>query len=50
MSKVSNQPSGVVAGTLDISSSTEPDAASPTDAGAVLSRRVTKAGNARQKR
>ncbi|QRN98906.1 hypothetical protein JRI60_07700 [Archangium violaceum] len=48
MSKVTNQPSGVVAGTLDISNSTEPDVASPTDAGAVLSRRKVAATRAKK--
>lgn len=39
MSKVTDQASGVVAGTLDISTQGEQDVAQPTDAGAALSRR-----------
>jgi hypothetical protein len=39
MTKVTEQASGVVAGTLDISTQSEQDVAQPTDAGAVLARR-----------
>jgi hypothetical protein len=39
MTKVTDQASGVVAGTLDISTQSEQDVAQPTDAGAVLARR-----------
>jgi hypothetical protein len=39
MTKVTDQASGVVAGTLDISTQSEQDVAQPTDAGAVLERR-----------
>jgi len=39
MTKVTDQASGVVAGTLDISTDSEQDVAQPTDAGAVLARR-----------
>ncbi|WP_434382367.1 hypothetical protein [Melittangium boletus] len=39
MTKATEQASGVVAGTLDISTQSEQDVAQPTDAGAVLARR-----------
>ncbi|ATB27783.1 hypothetical protein [Melittangium boletus] len=39
MTKATDQASGVVAGTLDISTQGEQDVAQPTDAGAVLARR-----------
>jgi hypothetical protein len=39
MTKSTDQASGVVAGTLDISTQSEQDVAQPTDAGAVLARR-----------
>ena len=39
MTKVTEQASGVVAGTLDISTQGEQDVAQPTDAGAALARR-----------
>ncbi len=48
MTKATDQASGVVAGTLDVSTSTEPDVASPTDAGAVLSRRKVAASRAKK--
>lgn len=48
MTKDSSQPSGVVGGTLDVSGSTEPDVASPTDAGTVLAHRKLAATRARK--
>jgi hypothetical protein len=48
MTKDTNQPSGVVGGTLDVSGSTEPDVASPTDAGAVLAHRKLAATRAKK--
>ncbi|QRK09553.1 hypothetical protein JQX13_05295 [Archangium violaceum] len=48
MTKVTNQPSGVVAGTLDVSGPAKPDVGSPTDAGAVLSRRKVAATRAKK--
>lgn len=39
MSKVTDQASGVVAGTMDVSTQSEQDVAHPTDAAAVLERR-----------
>lgn len=39
MTKVTEQASGVVAGTLDVSTQSEAEVARPTDAGAVLERR-----------
>jgi len=39
MTKATDQASGVVAGTLDISTQSEQDVAQTTDAGAVLARR-----------
>ncbi|MFL5356233.1 hypothetical protein [Archangium sp.] len=48
MGKDTGQPSGVVGGTLDVSGSTEPEAASPTDAGAVLAHRRLAATRAKK--
>jgi hypothetical protein len=39
MSKLTKQPSGVVAGTLDVSRQTSVGTSAPTDAGAVLDHR-----------
>jgi hypothetical protein len=48
MTKVTDQASGVVAGTLDISTEGEQDVAQPTDAGAVLARRKLAATRAKK--
>lgn len=48
MTKDTGQPSGVVGGTLDVPGSTEPDVASPTDAGAVLAHRRLAAERAKK--